>query len=84
MDRHTREYREISQAGVESIGGKDIYSTLEIIMLAAESLKAIDSDFVLNISHMGFIKGMMADFNIENQTLSAGITNCISSKTATT
>lgn len=80
MDRHTREYREISQAGVESIGGKDIYSTLEIIMLAAESLKAIDSDFVLNISHMGFIKGMMADFNIENQTLSAGITNCISSK----
>ncbi|MDD4124955.1 MAG: ATP phosphoribosyltransferase regulatory subunit [Eubacteriales bacterium] len=80
MDARTREYREICQAGVESMGGNDLYSTLEIIMLAAESLKAIDCDFMLNISHMGFIRGMLADCGITSEAVSAEITEYINAK----
>jgi len=80
MDKRTREYREISQAGIEIIGFSDSYSTLEVILLAAQSLQAVDGDFVLNISHMGFIRGMLSDFNTENREIAEKITACLSAK----
>lgn len=64
MDKRTREYKEICQAGVECIGGGDLTSTLEVILLAAQSLGAVDTDFVLNLSHMGLIRGIFADCGI--------------------
>ncbi len=80
MDKRSREYKEINQVGVESIGGSDLYSTLEIITLAAESLAAIDDDFTLNLSHMGFIRGMLADCGIDSDLVSAEITGYINAK----
>lgn len=52
-------YREIMQLGLECIGKTDTYSMAEVMMLAAESLDFISSDFVLDISHMGIISPIL-------------------------
>lgn len=52
-DRH---YREIPQAGVECIGTIDPYLESEVIALAAKALEAVDEDYILRISDIGFIR----------------------------
>lgn len=47
------EYREIEQIGLENIGGDPLYSELEVLYLAYESLKVVSDNFVLNIGHTG-------------------------------
>lgn len=59
MDRHTKEYREIPQAGVEMIGNIDSAATIEIIRMAKQSLEIIDSASILCLSHMGFAEGIL-------------------------
>ena len=36
-------------------------------MLAGKSLQAIDDDFVLDISHLGVVLGLMQEYGIENK-----------------
>ena len=59
MDRHTKEYREIPQAGVEMIGTIDAAATLEIIRMAKQSLEIIDPASILCLSHTGFAEGIL-------------------------
>lgn len=59
MDRHTKEYREIPQAGVEMIGNVDSASTIEIIRMAKQSLEIIDPVSILCLSHTGFAEGIL-------------------------
>lgn len=59
MDRHTKEYREIPQAGVEMIGNIDSAATLEIIRMAKQSLELIDPISILCLSHMGVAEGIL-------------------------
>lgn len=51
----TDEYREILQTGLECMGETDIFTVLEVLKLAAESLKSISGNYVLEISHMGLL-----------------------------
>lgn len=51
----TGQVKEIMQVGLECIGDIDNYSIAEVVLLAAKSLECIDSDYVLDISHMGII-----------------------------
>ncbi len=55
------EYREISQMGLEFIGGEGIAAEREVLALAAESLGKI-GDATLDLSHMEFIEAMLAGF----------------------
>jgi len=48
-------HREIMQTGLECMGDIDLYQIFEVTMLAARSLAAISSDYVLEVSHMGLI-----------------------------
>ncbi|HAN21619.1 MAG: hypothetical protein A2Y15_05850 [Clostridiales bacterium GWF2_36_10] len=66
MQSTNGEYSEINQMGLEFIGGDYNYSQAEVVLLALHSLEAIDSDYILNVAHMGFI-GSLLDY--------AGITN---------
>ena len=52
-DRH---YREIPQAGIECIGTIDPYLEAEVLALAAKSLEAIDEEYILRVSDIGFIR----------------------------
>lgn len=51
------EYKEIMQVGLEYIGEVDAYATLEVLLLAQKSLKAISDAYILDVSHMGFVAG---------------------------
>ncbi len=48
-------YREIMQVGLECIGDIDHYTAAEVLTLAGESLSAIGTDWVLNVSHLGLL-----------------------------
>lgn len=53
------EFSEIQQMGVELLGAVDLYGMCEVLRLAVESLRAVDENYMLEISHMGFAGGLM-------------------------
>ena len=55
----TGQYKEIMQAGLECIGDIDLYDLYEAVSLAAQSLAEISPDFVLQISHLGILSGVL-------------------------
>lgn len=56
-----KEYREILQAGIEYIGQVDTYAVLEVLLLAKRSLELIGDAWLLDISHMGFVTGLLEE-----------------------
>jgi len=58
------QYKEIMQVGLEYIGPLDIYTQCEVISLASKSLASISDDYVLDISHMGFISALLDLLNL--------------------
>lgn len=52
-------FKEIMQAGLECIGDIDAYHISEAIALAVMSLSEISENFVLDLSHMGFVAGIL-------------------------
>lgn len=52
-------FKEINQMGLEYMGNVDKYSILEVITLAAKSLETVDSDYLLEISHMHFTMDLL-------------------------
>ena len=53
-------YQEIMQTGLELIGTVDDYAMAEVLMLAERSLRTISEDYVLDISHIGVLSGLLA------------------------
>lgn len=53
------EFKEINQIGLELIGNIDTYSLCEVLNLAKLSLAQISESFVLDISHMGLLIGLL-------------------------
>ena len=51
-------FQEIVQTGLECIGQVDLYTMGEVLMLAARSLEAISTEYVLDLSHMGILTGL--------------------------
>lgn len=70
------EYKEIMQVGLEYVGEVDRYATLEVIWLAQKSLTMISSDYIMDLSHMGFAMGMIEGLGLSasrNEVLLKGI-----------
>lgn len=59
--RGGNECREISQVGLECLGRLDTYRQCEVITLAYRSLKSLDEGFVITLSHMGFVSGLLEE-----------------------
>ena len=55
----THAYREIMQTGLECFGEINVLEKVEVLKLAAMSLKSISDDFVLELSHMGILGGLL-------------------------
>jgi len=53
------EFKEQMQIGVECIGEIDIYSMAEVLLLAKKSLEALGDSTCLDVSHMGYIRGLL-------------------------
>jgi len=75
--KHDHTYKEILQTGLECMGDLDVYNICEVTMLAAKSLAAISSDYVLEISHMGLISDVLHTLDDDVRD---SILNCISEK----
>ena len=79
VDKGTHQFKEIMQVGLECLGDLDIYSVSEVIMLAKKSLESISERNILDISHMGFITGIIDDTAL-NDKQKRKIIDCISEK----
>ncbi len=79
--KDVHEFKEISQVGLEVLGEIDLYQTVEIIVLAIKSLLEIDSDAILEISHMGYIEGLL-DCLTDDASLRAELHKLICGKNA--
>lgn len=73
------EYKEIMQVGLEYIGAVDEYATLEVLLLAQKSLKAISENYILDISHMGFAAGLLEECELPYAQQKA-VLSCIREK----
>ncbi len=60
----THDCKEIKQCGIELLGEIDTYATAEMVHLALESLKRIDPNFTLILSHNGFVSAVLEDAGI--------------------
>lgn len=58
-------FREIMQTGLECIGTIDPYAECEVIMLAMRSLATVSHDYVLDLSHMGFLEGVLEEARVQ-------------------
>ena len=59
VDPQTRAFREIVQTGLECIGNLSSLDVAEVVLLAAQSMQTLGENFVLDISHMGLVGGML-------------------------
>ena len=75
----TRCFKEIMQTGLECIGDIDLYSLCEVIFLAAQSLHAIDPDYVLDLSHMGVVSALVDALALDDERRAA-VLSCIGEK----
>lgn len=75
----TGSFKEIMQVGLECIGNIDSYNLSEVILLACKSLKKISENSVLDISHSGFVSGVIDSFGIPEGDKDE-IMRCISEK----
>ena len=70
-DRNGYGFREIVQTGLECVGRIDLYAMAEVVMLAAESLAAISPAYVLDLSHLGVLTGVLDDAKADGHTARA-------------
>lgn len=59
------DFKELSQVGVESIGDVGEIENTETVILALKTLDSIDENFVLDLSHVMFIEGLIDTFNLK-------------------
>ncbi len=82
VDKGTHRFKEITQVGLECVGNIDTYSLCEVVLLAAKSLEAVSSSNILDISHMGFISGLLADTQLSDKH-KKDIVDCVHEKNST-
>lgn len=57
--RGSGSFRELAQVGLECLGAIDDYAIAEVLYLAAESLRCISGESILDISHLGIITSLI-------------------------
>jgi ATP phosphoribosyltransferase regulatory subunit len=60
------------QAGLECIGDVDLYAMGEVLSMADESLAVIQGDYLLDLSHLGIVSGLLE--GLEEDTRQALLT----------
>ncbi len=58
-------FREIMQTGLESIGNIDAFLQSEVIMLAMKSLENISDEYLLDVSNMRFLEGLLESAGVD-------------------
>ena len=77
--KSTQSFKEIMQSGLECIGNVDDYTIYEVIMLAAKSLATVSDDYIIDISHLGIVSGIINSLPITDD-IKKQIMRCIGEK----
>lgn len=75
----SHEFREIMQVGLEYIGNIDLYAVCEVLALAAKSLELICGKYVIDVSHMGIVTGVLESVDLKLGTKER-VLKCIEQK----
>lgn len=67
-NRESHTFTEINQMGLEYLGNVDNYAITEVITLAAESLKTISDNYILELAHMGFVVELLESLQVSRNT----------------
>ena len=59
ISESTGQYKEILQAGLECIGDIGLYDIYETVSLAAQSLALMGEEYILQVSHLGVLSGIL-------------------------
>lgn len=59
ISERTKQFKEVTQVGLECLGEIDGYDTYETVCLALKSLSAVSENFVLDISHLGLLSAVL-------------------------
>ena len=81
VSKGSHAFKEIMQVGLECIGAIDNYCIYEVLMLAAESLRSISAECVLDVSHLGIVSAVIDGMNVEEPVRNA-LLKCIGEKNA--
>ena len=73
--------KEISQMGLEYLGGMGSYAQAEVLALARETLAAVGPEHVLEVSHMGFLVGLFDALGLDGDARGE-VLKCLSAKSA--
>lgn len=65
-ESHT--YKEISQMGLECMGGVDSFVITEVVGLAVQTLAAFGQEYVLKLSGMDFVAGLLEELGVGRRT----------------
>ena len=72
-------FKEIMQVGLECLGDIDDYCVCEVLQLAAESLRSVSEDGILDISHLGLLSDLTDAIGIPAGS-KADVLRCIGEK----
>ena len=72
-------FREIMQVGLECLGLVDDYCICEVLSLAAESLRSISQDCVLDVSHLGVLSQVLDAVGVAKDQKAAAL-KCVGQK----
>jgi len=79
VPRNAYGFKEILQTGLECIGNVDRFSTAEVVMLAIRSLQTISDRYVLDVSHVGIVSGIL-ESEVLTGTARSAILDAVGSK----
>lgn len=65
-DKGSHEIKEIMQSGIECIGDIGIVEECEVINLAVKSLETISTDYILDISSVGIVNGLLNAADVDS------------------
>lgn len=75
----TGTFKEIMQTGLECMGEIDFFNMVEVLIVALKSLKTISNNYVLEISHLGLLAGLLEETDL-GDAFKKQVTVCISEK----
>lgn len=62
--KSTKTYKELMQMGLECMGDLDIFHICEVLILAAKSLEILSDRYILDLSHMGIVRGFLEELHL--------------------
>lgn len=67
LEKGSKSYKEVSQIGAEVIGQIDCVTQAEVAVLILKTLRCSGENFLLDVSHMGFVGGLLSYLNAEGE-----------------